>query len=167
MLFTIILEFEGTTSVSQFSARNVGEAYRSWFQGLKDLSRYGLDANQAERLASALSFDGLQPPTALVSTENVWCISTHVDESYALLNFVATVAAVHNRTARITAVTTSNERVVRKRPRQRSNQIDKLTASAAGAIPSSERKSRESHGTTGYRPVTAHNLKPEKPPLGG
>jgi hypothetical protein len=119
MLFTIILEFEGTTSVSQFSARDVGEVYRSWFQGLKNPSRYGLDANQSERLASALLSDDLQPPTPLASTENVWCVSTHVDENYALLNFVATVAAAHNRITRVTAAVTSNEQVTRKRPKKR------------------------------------------------
>ena len=102
MFFTIILEFEGTTTVSQFSARNVGEAYRSWFQGLKAPGRYGLDANQAERLASALSFDGLRPPTPLASTENVWCTTAHAGKKFALLNFVATLAATSAK--RISAV---------------------------------------------------------------
>ena len=97
MLFTIILEFEGTTSVSQFSGRSVDEAYRGWFQGLKDAGRYGLNPEQAERLAAALSFDGIRPPTPLASTKNVWCTSTHVDENYALLNFVATLATTSSR----------------------------------------------------------------------
>ena len=109
MLFTIILEFEGTTSVSQFSGRSVHEAYRSWFRGLKDAGRFGLNVKQAERLSAALSFEGLQPPTPLASTKNVWCTSTHVDESLALVNFVSTVAATSSRAKRITAVTTSNE----------------------------------------------------------
>ena len=91
MLFTIILEFEGTTSVSQFAGPSVDAAYRAWFEGLKDPGRYGLDPTQAERLAAALSFDGLQTPTRLASTANVWCTSTNVDENYALLNFVATL----------------------------------------------------------------------------
>ena len=99
MLFTIILEFEGTTSVSQFSARSVGAAYRQWHHGLKDPRRYGLEANQAERLASALLFDGFQRPTPLRSTKNVWCVSTHVNDSYALLNFIATVSASGTRSA--------------------------------------------------------------------
>lgn len=99
MLFTTILEFEGTTSVSQFAAPNVGDAYRSWFQGLKDPSRYGLNADQAERLASALSVEGLQPPTPLDSTENVWCTTVLVGEKLALLNFVATLAAIRSREA--------------------------------------------------------------------
>ncbi len=92
MLFTIILEFEGTTSVSQFAASSVDEAYRSWFQELKDAGRYGLNQLQAERLAAALSFDGIRTPTPLAYTTNVWCTSTHVDDNYALLNFVATLA---------------------------------------------------------------------------
>jgi len=58
MLFTVILEFEGTTSVSQSSARNIGEAYRNWLQGLKDPVGFGLSVDQAERLASALSLRG-------------------------------------------------------------------------------------------------------------
>jgi hypothetical protein len=89
-VFTIIIEFEGTTSVSQFSARNVGEAYQSWFQGLRDPYRFGLSADQGERLTSALMFEGLQPPTPLASTENVWCTTTLVGKNLALLNFVAT-----------------------------------------------------------------------------
>ncbi len=120
MLFTIILEFEGTTSVSQFRARNVGEAYRCWYQELKAPNRYGLDANQAERLASALLFDGLQRPTPLASTEHVWCVSTHVDGNYALLNFVTTVTAVRNRAARVAATNKSNKQVTRKRSRDAS-----------------------------------------------
>jgi hypothetical protein len=99
MLFTIILEFEGTTSVSQVSDQSVDEAYRVWLQGLRDPGRYGLNQKQAERLAAALSFDGIQQPTPLASTRNVWCASTHVDENYALLNFVATLATT-GRSAR-------------------------------------------------------------------
>ena len=93
MLFTVILEFEGTTSVSQISARNVDGAYRNWFKGLSDQHRYGLDENQASRLAYALSLDDLRSPTPIAATKNVWCVSTQVDGHYALLNFVATVAA--------------------------------------------------------------------------
>jgi hypothetical protein len=100
MLFTMILEFEGTTSVSQFSGRNVGEAYRSWFQGLKDPSRFGLGADQAERLASALSCDGLSSPTPLANSNNVWCTTALVGEKLALLNFVATVGTAHSRRPR-------------------------------------------------------------------
>ena len=128
MLFTIVLEYEGTTAVSQVSGRSVNEAYRRWFQGLKDPGRYGLDPKQAKRLAAALSFDGLRSPTALASTTNVWCTSAHVDENYALLNFVATLATTSDRAARITAVTTPNQQVTQKRPKARLNRINRLTA---------------------------------------
>ena len=99
MLFSIVLEFEGTSSVSQYYGRNVSEAYRKWFQGLSDPGRYGLDRNQAKRLAAELSYDGLRRPTPLNSIVNVWCVTAWVDKSYALLNLVATVAAIRKRTA--------------------------------------------------------------------
>lgn len=145
MLFTIVLEFEGTTSVSQFSGRNVAEAYRRWFQGLDDPGRYGLDSNQVQRLTSALSAEPLQPPTPLAATENVWCTTTLVGGELALLNFVATVAAVGHPKTRITTVTTSNEQVTRKHS-QTSRQINRLPASVTERSPSGERKSRKPRG---------------------
>lgn len=105
MLFTIILEFEGTTSVSQFSGRNVGEAYRSWFKGLKDPSRFGLGADQAEGLTLALSWEGLPSPTPLANSKNVWCTTAFVGEKLALLNFVATVGTAHGRGAHTASTT--------------------------------------------------------------
>lgn len=33
MLFTIILEFEGTTSISRYSGKSVEEAYQRWLEG--------------------------------------------------------------------------------------------------------------------------------------
>lgn len=145
MLFTIILEFEGTTSVSQFAGPSVDVAYRDWFEGLKDPGRYGLNPKQAERLAAALSFDGLRSPTPLASTKNVWCTSTHVDENYALLNFVATLATTSSRAAHITAVTTSNERVAGKSSKARLNQSNRLTASETASNPAKARKARKPH----------------------
>lgn len=128
MLFTIILEYEGTTSVSQVPGRSVDEAYRGWFQGLQDPGRYGLDPKQAEALTAALSFDGIQSPTPLAHSKNVWCISAHVDENLALLNFIATLAGNGSRVAGIIAVATSNHQVAWKRPKARSNRINKLSA---------------------------------------
>lgn len=90
VLFTIILEFEGTTSVRQFSGENVDEAYRRWFQGLSEPSAYGLSADQAARLSSAISFEGLDSVTPISSIQNVWCTTALVGETLALINFVAT-----------------------------------------------------------------------------
>lgn len=117
MLFTIMLEYEGTTSVSQVPGRSVDEAYRGWFRGLQDPGRYGLDPQQAKGLAAALSFDCIQSPTPLASTKNVWSISARVDENLALLNFIATLAGTSKPAAGITAVTTPNQQVARKHPK--------------------------------------------------
>ena len=114
MLFTIILEFEGTTSVRQFSGENVEEAYRRWFEGLKDPSAYGLNADQGARLSAAISFEGFESLTPLSSTLNVWCTTALVGETLALMNFVATLAATGGDAKQITEDSRSNELVAVK-----------------------------------------------------
>jgi len=91
MLYTIILEFEGTTSVRQLFGENVDDAYRKWVEGLTDSNAYGLSTGQAARLSAAISFEGFESLTPLSSIINVWCTTVLVGKTLALVNLIATV----------------------------------------------------------------------------
>jgi hypothetical protein len=106
-LFTVILEFEGTTSVSQVWASSPVYALDRWRDGLCDHGTYGLTGDQASRLAKSLELakslgneadaqaesDGGPFPTPVATVENVWCTSTLTEHnSLALLNIVETVS---------------------------------------------------------------------------
>ena len=87
MLFTIILEFEGTNSVSQFSASGPNAAFRKWVQGLENPKNYALTPQQARAVTKALADRGelqrrvndvlatddreLAP---LHGLKNIWCV---------------------------------------------------------------------------------------------
>jgi hypothetical protein len=54
-LFTVVMEFEGTTSVAQLLAPSVEDAVTLWVKGLSDPVVYGLTGRQRARLARGLS----------------------------------------------------------------------------------------------------------------
>ncbi len=98
MLFTVILEFEGTNSVSQFTATDANEAFMEWMGGLNEPARYGLTRAQGIEIASTLAdrlTEGIhQAPVALEGLRNVWCVATSTDREptrFILLNIIATV----------------------------------------------------------------------------
>ena len=72
-LFTVVMEFEGTTSVSQFKAANAEDALRLWLKGLRKTDRYGLTAKQVSRLASGSESDEDMIPALLNGIRKVWC----------------------------------------------------------------------------------------------
>lgn len=93
-LFTVIMEFEGTTSVSQVRARSANEALKLWARKLQTPEVYALKKKQAAKLIKGFKqFDdfGYQDAVALTGLSNVWCTFVSGGRSSALLNIVATL----------------------------------------------------------------------------
>ena len=103
VLFTVILDFDGVNSVSQYSELNPMQALRKWQHNLNNPVRYGLKPNQAKVLAKALEDESnehadierlLGRKSSLVGTvnevTNVWCVWLSVGEKSAVINIVAT-----------------------------------------------------------------------------
>jgi hypothetical protein len=83
-LFTLILEFDGGTYISQFRAPSVMHAvaqYPSHLLGNKKLCTLAI----RRRLAEALS---AEKPVSIEGVRNVWCCSASVGKRFALLNIV-------------------------------------------------------------------------------
>jgi uncharacterized protein YabE (DUF348 family) len=89
-LYTVIMEFEGTTSVSQTTAGTVVEALKLWSGGLSESEHYGLAPASASRLLEALVDSQDDEPVQITGTTNVWCTSILVGKKSALLNIVKT-----------------------------------------------------------------------------
>lgn len=103
MLFTVILEFGGLTSVSQFIATNPDTALLRWEDGLSDPLTYGLRPEQAQAVARVLVAQRRdheewtlsrkrQAPfvTAVSEVKNVWCVTFFVGRKFGLINIIAT-----------------------------------------------------------------------------
>lgn|SRR5579884_1280468 len=87
LLFTVIVEFDGGTYISQFRARSAQCAaanYAAHLVGIKGMSTL---ANR-KRLASCLS---RERPVTIQGVRNVWCCSASIGKKLALVNIVATV----------------------------------------------------------------------------
>lgn len=85
-LFTLFLEFDGGTYISQFRAASVQDAiaqYSPHVVGNKAISASSL----RKRLAESLS---AEKPVAIHGVRNVWCCSVSVGKKFALLNVVTT-----------------------------------------------------------------------------
>jgi hypothetical protein len=85
-LFTVILEFDGGTYISQFqatSASNAAAKHAAYLIGNKGMSTF---VNR-KRLSDRLS---LEQPVAIEGVRNVWCCSASVGKKLALVNIVAT-----------------------------------------------------------------------------
>ena len=87
-LYTILLEFESTTSVSQFRAASSTEALELWSRHLGDGHRYGLSPVQAQSIAS--DWDAQFSACPLNDVLGVWCHTVLAGASLALFNVVAT-----------------------------------------------------------------------------
>jgi hypothetical protein len=85
-LFTVILEFDGGTYISQFQASSPHDAavkHAGYLLGLKRMSTPSI----RRRLAESLS---LERPVAIEGVRKVWCSSASVRGKLALVNIVAT-----------------------------------------------------------------------------
>jgi hypothetical protein len=91
LLFTILMEFEGTTSASQVNAGSVDEALRLWADRLSEPGCYGLSGAAAHRLQIALGTDGMEGVNGL---SNVWCTTAVAGESLAILHVVKTAMPI-------------------------------------------------------------------------
>jgi hypothetical protein len=93
-LFTVVMEFDGATSVSQFLAPDVDLALRSWLRTLTKSDRYGLSPASADALRKALldsqELTGSTEPVPVQGMTNVWCTTCSVERKHALLNIVQT-----------------------------------------------------------------------------
>ena len=85
-LFTVILEFDGGTYISQFQATSPQDAamkHADYLIGLNGMST----PETRKQLASCLSVD---MPIAIEGVRNVWFCSTSLGRKLALVNIVAT-----------------------------------------------------------------------------
>ena len=89
-LFTVIMEFEGTTSVSQFRTTSPRAGVKLWRAALTEWDAYGLTNMQRMRLRRGWDDEG-STPVPLTGMENAWCqfVSTRGKGS-ALLNIIET-----------------------------------------------------------------------------
>jgi hypothetical protein len=85
-LFTLILEFDGGTYISQFRAASVVRVVARYpSQLLSNRAVFTLAVRK--RLAAAFSAEN---PVAIEGVRNVWCCSASIGKRFALLNIVAT-----------------------------------------------------------------------------
>jgi len=85
-LFTLILEFDGGTYISQLRAASVARAvaqYPSQLLSNKTVSTLAV----RKRLAQSFSTEN---PVVIEGVQNVWCCSGSAGNKFALLNIVAT-----------------------------------------------------------------------------
>jgi hypothetical protein len=87
LLFTVLMEFEGTTSASQVKASSADDALRLWALRLSESGCYGLSGPAARQLQIALATDGMEGIDGLA---NVWCTTATVGERLAILHIVKT-----------------------------------------------------------------------------
>src|SRR5215475_2576017 len=87
LLFTVIVEFDGGTYISQFRARSAQRAAANYASHLVGIKGMRTSANR-KRLASCLS---RERPVAIQGVRDVWCCSASIGKKLALLNIVATV----------------------------------------------------------------------------
>jgi hypothetical protein len=92
-LFTVIMDFEGTTSASQFRTRSVEDAIRLWLKGLTRPGIYGLTERQRKRLAGGFNdFDLDLAPSPLTGLQSIWFSAASAKKKgVAVLNIIETV----------------------------------------------------------------------------
>jgi|GEM_PF-4079942 len=100
-LYTLIVEYEGLTSISQFIAESPAEAVDKWFAAIGDGTPYGLTTEQTRALSSAYAArDEEEIDVSPVSgVSGVWCATVFGDPEVAFYNIVATEAPPKSETA--------------------------------------------------------------------
>ena len=86
VLFTVILEFDDGTYISQFQASSPDDAAVKHADYLVGLNRMGTPTIR-RRLADRLS---LERPVAIEGIRKVWCCTASIGKKLALVNIVAT-----------------------------------------------------------------------------
>jgi len=88
-LFTVIMEFSGTTSASQVMAANPIQALRKWGRKLYKKDAYGLTEDQASNLLK--EFDELEEVVLQKGLVNVWCTAIKAERDLALFHLIQTI----------------------------------------------------------------------------
>jgi hypothetical protein len=86
-LFTVLLEFDGGTYISQFHAtspHNAALKHAAHVIANKEMSSLVTRRRLADRLS-------LERPVAIEGVRNVWCCSASIGRKFALVNIIATV----------------------------------------------------------------------------
>lgn len=89
VLFTVILEYDGTTAAAQVRANTADDAIHVWFESLKQEGAYGLTGAQISEIRRA--FDAHESPVPISDLRNVWCKTILAGDKLALLHLVKTV----------------------------------------------------------------------------
>lgn len=71
MLYTVIADFEGTTSISQYQGRKPTEALQKWANSLDESDRYGFTTPQMNELRGAMKHR-VWKPALIEGARNVW-----------------------------------------------------------------------------------------------
>jgi len=90
-LFTVIMEFDGTTAAAQIRARDCDAALYGWLKELDTDGAYGLTKAQRIHLKAAYRPGVHGTPVPINGLGNVWCLTVSVNGSLALLHLVKTV----------------------------------------------------------------------------
>jgi hypothetical protein len=93
------MDFEGTTSVSQFRARSPRETILRWVAGLAKPDSYGLTTSQRLRLIRGYNYfhqedrgNDFHRPVPLDELESAWCTTVScIRKGMALLNIIETI----------------------------------------------------------------------------
>ncbi|HLX86267.1 MAG TPA: hypothetical protein VKR59_20370 [Terriglobales bacterium] len=85
-LFTVLLEFDGGTYVSQFRSASANNAVRKYAAELVG-NRQLCTPRLRKRLSSAIAED---KPVALSGIRGVWCCSASIGDKLALMNIIET-----------------------------------------------------------------------------
>lgn len=88
--FTVVMEFDGTTSVSQFVAKPAANALKLWLARLAEPNAFGLSRRSARLLQTAFVDDSSAELTTLKGVVGVWCTTALAGDKLALIHLVKT-----------------------------------------------------------------------------
>jgi hypothetical protein len=86
-LFTMILEYRGTTAISQVRAPGAKTAVQKWTKTFDYGSVLGMGASGKTQLVKGFT---REDPVPVKNTSNVWCATALEDGRMALLNIIRT-----------------------------------------------------------------------------
>ncbi len=86
-LFTMILEYRGTTAISQVRAPGAKTAVQKWTKAFDYGAVLGLGASGKKQLVEGFT---REEPIPVKNTSNVWCATASGDGGMALLNIIRT-----------------------------------------------------------------------------
>ncbi len=86
-LYTMILEYRGTTAILQVRAGGAKAALQKWTKTFDYGSVLGVSASARSQLVEAVT---REQPVPVKDTRNVWCSTALGDGRMALLNIVRT-----------------------------------------------------------------------------